>query len=169
MVTHLWNGMSGIHHRDDGMALAALLDDRVATGLIADMTHVRPEAVALAFRAKRGRGVVLVSDTVAWESEWARTRGVTLVDGAPRLHDGTLAGSATPLAECVRRAVQISSVELVSALRAATSSPADVIGDGSVGRIRVGAACDILTFDEAPSVVRAACRLVFPRGIESHP
>ena len=168
MVTHLFNGMNGVHHRDEGLALSALIDDRVATGLIADMVHVAPDAVSLAFRAKRGRGVVLVSDSVAWESEWARARGVSVVDGAPRLPDGTLAGSSTPLAECVRRVVDRASVDLVTALRAATSVPADVIGDAAVGRIRTGTECDILTFDGHASVVQAGCRLVFPRGIESH-
>ena len=169
MVTHLFNGMSGVHHRDDGLALSALLDDRVATGLIADMVHVSPAAVSLAFRAKRGRGVVLVSDSVAWESPWARSRGVSIRSGAPRLWDGTLAGSSTPLLDGLVRSVTEASVDVAAALRAATSTPADVIGDATIGRIRMGLPCDILTFDDFPSVRVTGRRLVFPRGIESHP
>jgi N-acetylglucosamine-6-phosphate deacetylase len=95
MVTHLFNAMSGIHHRDFGMVLAALTDDRVLTGLIADMHHVNPEAVALAFSAKP-TGVCLVSDSIAWRASWAVRAGVRLVGGVPTLGDGTLAGSATP-------------------------------------------------------------------------
>lgn len=169
MVTHLFNGMSGVHHRDDGLALEALMDDRVATGLVCDLVHVSSKAAALAFRAKRGRGVVLVSDSVAWNSEWAVARGVSVVDGAPRLPDGTLAGSSTELVEGLRRAVSTVGVDLQTALRAATSAPAETIGLDRIGRIRGGVACDILTFDRDLRLVPGGCRLVFPRGNESHP
>ena len=168
MVTHLFNGMSGVHHRDDGLALTALLDDRVAVGLIGDLVHVSAAATRLAFRAKRGRGVVLVSDTIAWSSEWASARGVSVLDGAPRLADGTLAGSRTELAECVRR-VHDAGVDLPSVLRAATLSPAETIGDTVSGRVREGARCDILAFDAELRLVPAACRLVFPRGTQTLP
>ena len=168
MVTHLFNGMSGIHHREGGLAQEALLEDRVSVGLIGDMIHVSPATVRLVFRAKHGRGPVLVSDSVAWNSEWAVSRGVTLTDGAPRLADGTLAGSATALADCVALTARASGVEIVNALRAATSAPADAIGEEQKGRIRVGESCDILTFDADLRLVRDGCRLVFPRGNESH-
>ena len=168
MVTHLFNGMSGVHHRTEGLALDALMEDRVATGLVCDLVHVSPAAIRLAFRAKRGRGVVMVSDTVAWASEWAVARGVTLIEGAPRLADGTLAGSSTPLAESVRLVHGVG-LELPVVLRAATGSPAELIGAGARGRIREGSDCDILTFDHYLRTVPEACRLVFPRGNESHP
>ena len=168
MVTHLFNGMSGVHHRDDGLALAALLDDRVTVGVIGDLVHVSTAATRLAFRAKRGRGVVLVSDTVAWNSEWASARGVSVVDGAPRLADGTLAGSCTELAECVRR-VHDAGVDLPTVLRAATLAPAETIGAAFAGRVREGESCDILAFDTDLRLVPGACRLVFPRGSQTLP
>lgn len=160
MVTHLFNGMSGVHHRDDGVALAALVDDRVVAGVIADLRHVSPDAINLAFRSKGGDRVCLVSDSVAWDSQWAQRRGVQIRDGAPRLIDGTLAGSSTPLAECVRNAVTSCGVPLVDALTAATRTPASLLGFPQMGRITVGQRADIVVFDEELTVVEARRGLV---------
>lgn len=137
MVTHLFNAMSGVHHREDGLALSALTDPRVRMGLIADMAHVSPAAVRLAFLAKP-HDVALVSDSVAWNGRWASARGVTVTDGAPRLPDGTLAGSSTSLLGCVRNVVSRCGVDISTALRAATSTPARLIGRDDIGCIRVG-------------------------------
>jgi len=119
MVTHLFNAMSGVHHRD------------------ADMAHVSPAAVKLAFLAKPN-GVVLVSDSVAWSGRWASARGVKVTDGAPRLPDGTLAGSSTSLLGCVRNVVRLCGVDISTALRAATSTPARLVGKEDIGCIRTG-------------------------------
>jgi len=164
IVTHLFNGMSGVHHRDDGLALNTLLDDEVYAGLIADMVHVSPKAVALAFKAKGGHRMCLVSDSVAWASEWAVKRAITVRDGAPRLSNGTLAGSSTPLAECVRLSVSKAGVPMEEALRAATSSPAAAVGLTDVGSIREGRPADLVAFDDSLHVVRAWRRLVSLRG-----
>lgn len=164
IVTHLFNGMSGVHHRNEGLALDALIDDGVYVGLIADMIHVSPKAVALTFKAKGGHRVCLVSDSVAWESEWAKKRSIAVKDGAPRLPDGTLAGSSTPLAECVRLAVTDAGVPIEEALRAATSSPAHAVGLADVGYIREGEPADLVAFDDSLHVVGVWRRLVSLRG-----
>lgn len=164
MATHLFNGMSGVHHRDDGVALFALNDSRVIAGLIADLSHVSPQAVRLAFAAKGPSGICLVSDSVAWESEWAQRRGVQLRDGAPRLADGTLAGSSTPLAQCVQRVVQECGVPLVDALTAATATPARLLGYPQLGRVVIGQRADLVLFDEQLSVVEAHRGLVSIRA-----
>jgi len=159
MVTHLFNGMSGVHHRDTGLALMALNDQRITAGLIGDLVHVSPDAIALAFAAKHDRGVCLVSDSIAWKSQWAQSRGIEINAGAPPLPDGTLAGSSTPLPECVARVVQQCGVKLVDALRAATSTPADLVGATSVGRAREGKLVDLIAFDESLHVVNTWRRL----------
>ena len=166
MVTHLFNAMSGIHHRDFGLALAALTDERVVFGLIADTHHVQPDAVALAF-ASRPDGVCLVSDSVAWRSPWALNAGVSVRDGVPVLANGTLAGSSTPLAECVRRAVTRCGAGLPDALRAATSTPANMIDRTDIGTISAGVACDIVAWDTSLRVVRTLRRLQSPRGFQT--
>lgn len=158
MVTHLFNAMSGVHHREFGVATFALTDDRLSCGLIADLVHVSADAVRLAFRARAG-GICLVSDSVAWESEWALSRGIAVVAGAPRLPDGTLAGSSTNLAECVRRAIVGCNIEASLVLAAATSRPADTAGLRGVGRIRVGDAADVVALDSGYSVAGVWRRL----------
>ncbi|HYD10265.1 MAG TPA: hypothetical protein VEA78_09185, partial [Acidimicrobiales bacterium] len=67
MVTHLFNGMEPLHHRTPGVVGAALTDDRLVAGLIADLVHVHPVAIAVAFRAKPGR-IALVTDAIAWSA-----------------------------------------------------------------------------------------------------
>ena len=164
IVTHLFNGMSGVHHRDDGLALFALNDPEVFAGLIGDLVHVSPHAVALAFTVKGEGRLCLVSDTVGWSSQWALKRDIQIQEGSPRLPDGTLAGSSTPLAACVQRVVQEAGVPLEQALRAATSSPADAVGLSDVGRIATGKPADFVALDESLLVVGTWTRLVSLRG-----
>ncbi|CAB4602887.1 unannotated protein [freshwater metagenome] len=164
MVTHLYNGMSEVHHRADSVALMALTNDEVVVGVIADLVHVRAEAIDLAFRAKPSGTVCLVSDSVAWMSPWAVKNGVEIRDGSPRLPNGTLAGSSTPLAEGVRNCVIGAGVPLDEALRAATSTPARLIGRSDIGHIRHGEKCDFVGLDGELSVVTTVRRLPSVRG-----
>lgn len=147
LVTHLFNGMGPLHHRSPGLAGSALADARVACSLIADLVHVHPAAIALAFRAKGASGMVLVTDAVAWAAEahagFAVRRGD---DGVPRLADGTLAGSALTMDAAVRNAVA-AGVDLVAALAAATSTPAGLLGLADRGRLEVGARADLVALD----------------------
>ena len=159
LVTHLYNGMSGVHHRNDGLALMAMTNDKVRAGLIADLVHVSPNAISLAFRAKGPQGVCLVSDSIAWRSEWATARDVEVRDGAPRLPDGTLAGTSTPLAQCVANVVNHCGVPLENALQSATSTPARTVGLENCGFLAEGAAADVVALREDLSVVNTWRRL----------
>lgn len=151
MVTHLFNGMSGVHHRDDGVALAALTDSRVVAGLIVDLVHVQRRAVALAFAAKGASGVALVTDAVAWRAGRVGSVQLAMVDGAPRLPDGTLAGSALTMDQAIRNCVACG-VPLEHALTAASTTPARLLGDTSRGAIEVGRRADLVGLDEALAV-----------------
>jgi N-acetylglucosamine-6-phosphate deacetylase len=143
LVTHLFNGMPPIHHRDPGLAGAALLDDRLTACVIGDGVHVAPAAVALAFRCKPAGRVALVSDAIAWRAREHAGAAITLVDGAARLADGTLAGSAITLDAAVRTAVA-GGVPLADALGAASATPASAIGCRDRGRLVPGARADLV-------------------------
>lgn len=158
MVTHLFNGMSGVHHRDPGLAMWALNDERVSCGLIADGIHVHADALSLAFRAA-GNRICLVSDSVSWETSSGPRPGIEIRKGAPRLSDDTLAGSCTPVGECVQRVVRECGVSLESALASATSIPADLVGLTEMGRIRCGQKADVLALGFDLSVLKAWRRL----------
>ena len=146
-VTHLFNAMSGIDHREPGLATWALLDDSMFLGLIADSVHVHPDVLALAFRNALER-IVLVSDSVGWNA----TPGVELRDGAPRLADGTLAGSALTLDSAVRHCVA-AGVAPESALLAASRNPARLMGLHDRGLVAAGQRADLVGLDDDLNVV----------------
>lgn len=146
MVTHLFNAMSGVENRRPGLAAFALNDERVTAGLIVDGTHVSPELVSIAFRCKPGR-IALVSDSVAVEPP------VATIDGAPRLSDGTLAGTVLDLATAVRNCVAIG-IDPAAALMAASTTPARTIGHRDGGVLEPGRRADVTVFDESWAVDR---------------
>ena len=115
--------------------------------VIADLVHVDPVTLAVVFRAKPADRVVLVTDAVAWQSAWAKDQGITMVDGAPRLPDGTIAGSALTMDQAVRNLVQVVGVDLVDAVRAASTNPARVMGHADRGVLAVGARADVVALD----------------------
>lgn len=163
MVTHLFNAMSGVHHRESGLALRALVDQRVIAGLISDLSHVSSDAVALSFAAKGSHGVCLVSDSVAWDSDRARRRGVQLIDGCPQI-DGTLAGSATPLAQCVQKSINTARVSAVDALTSATATPARILNRAHLTKVKVGSVSNLIALNETFCVVGAWRALVSHRA-----
>lgn len=141
-VTHLFNAMSPLHHREPGVAGAALSDTRLTVGLIADGIHVDRRVVALAERTLGDR-LVLVSDAVALLG----VDGEDLGDGV-RLRDGTLAGSVLPLMQAVRNLVEFSGCAPERAIAAASTAPAALLGDARRGTLRPGARGDAIVLDE---------------------
>jgi N-acetylglucosamine-6-phosphate deacetylase len=144
LVTHLFNGMAPFHHRQPGLAGAGLTDGRLVAAVIADGVHLHPAAVATAFRAKGDGGVVLVTDAVAWRARRAGRSSVTVRDGAPRLGDGTIAGSVLTMDAAVRFVTQRAGVDLASAITAAATTPAALLGLTDRGRLAPGARADIV-------------------------
>lgn len=147
MVTHLFNGMSGLDHRQPGVAAAALLDDRITAGLIADGVHVHPDLVRLAFRAKGPERLALVTDAVAWRAGSIGRIELAHDGTAPRLADGTLAGSSLTLDRAVANVVAWGATDLAGAVRAASTTPADLLGRPDLGRIEPGARADLAALD----------------------
>ncbi len=143
LVTHLFNAMSGVHHREPGLAAWALTSNDVYASLIADGVHVFPETITLAFAAKPDK-MVLVTDAVAWRAGSAGRVQLAMRDGAPRLEDGTLAGSAITMPEALRVCVEQAHVALPQALQAASSNPAIVMGLSDRGMLQVGYLADIV-------------------------
>lgn len=174
-ATHLFNAMGGLHHRDPGLAAAALGGKSVYSGLIADGHHVAPEMIALAFAARRGlaaraaTGLFLVSDAmaVAGTAQVAfrlNGRDVQRKGGRLTLADGTLAGADYTLAQGVARLVEDVRLPLSQALCAATSTPARALDLRRAGRIAVGAAADIVHLDD-----RLLLQAVWQRGRQLRP
>ncbi len=155
MVTHLFNAMAPLHHREPGIAGAALVDDRLTAGLIADLVHVHPAMIQMAFRTKGPQRIALVTDAVAWRARRLADADVRVVDGAPRLPDGTIAGSALTMDAAVRNVVDAAGVPLEDAVRAASTTPARLLGLTDRGRIEPGARADLVVLDGGDLSVRA--------------
>jgi N-acetylglucosamine-6-phosphate deacetylase len=144
LVTHLFNGMGPLHHREPGLLGAALSDDRLTPSLIADGVHVHPAALRAAARAKGPGGWILVTDAVAWRDGRLAEGRVELVDGAPRLADGTIAGSSLTMDRAVKRMVEEAGIPLFDVITAATAAPARLLGLADRGVLAVGARADLV-------------------------
>lgn len=143
MATHLFNGMTGLHHREPGVAASVLAHPTAAASLIADGVHVHPRMLLLAARLLGPDRTVLVTDAVAWRAGSAGPVRLELRDGAARLPNGTLAGSATTMDACVRTMVD-AGIELDHALRAASTVPARLLGRRDRGAIEPGRRADLV-------------------------
>jgi N-acetylglucosamine-6-phosphate deacetylase len=147
-VTHLFNAMGGMHHREPGVAGFALTDDRLTCDLICDGIHVDPAMVRLAARAKRER-LLLITDRIEPGGDFGA--GTVGGDGrALRLPDGTLAGSTLWLDDALRLAVGMRAMSLLEAVAACTARPAHLLGiEAERGTLRPGARADLVVLDAA--------------------
>lgn len=147
-LTHLFNAMSGIHHRHPGPIGAASERENVTAELICDGIHVHPSAVRMAFRLFPGR-ICLISDALrccgmADGSYSLGSQEILLSGGVARLTGGAIAGSAADLYQCMRRAVSFG-IPREQAVWAATALPARVIGrESETGAIADGRAADFV-------------------------
>ena len=147
-LTHLFNAMSGIHHRHPGPIGAASERENVTAELICDGIHVHPSAVRMAFRLFPGR-ICLISDALrcCGMADGSYSLGgpeILLTGGVARLTGGAIAGSAADLYQCMRRAVSFG-IPREQAVWAATALPARVIGrESETGAIADGRAADFV-------------------------
>ncbi|BAY77677.1 N-acetyl-glucosamine-6-phosphate deacetylase [Nostoc linckia NIES-25] len=134
MVTHAFNAMPALHHRQPGLLGAAITDPHVMCGFIADGEHVSPTMLQILLRASNGeKGLFLVSDALAplglpdgvypWDS-----RQIEVKNGTARLPDGTLSGTTLPLLVGVQNLVKWGICDVESAILLATNAPRQAIG-----------------------------------------
>ncbi|NJK99455.1 MAG: N-acetylglucosamine-6-phosphate deacetylase [Spirulinaceae cyanobacterium RM2_2_10] len=133
MVTHAFNAMPPLHHREPGLLGAALVHPNTWAGVIADGQHVCPTMLQLLWRAAGDRGLFLVSDALAplglpdgtypWDS-----RQIEVSQGTARLPDGTLAGTTWPLLAGVQNLVNWDVCSPAAAIAAATTAPRQALG-----------------------------------------
>ena len=147
-VTHLFNAMRPLQHRDPGIVGAALARDDVIVQVIVDGIHLARETVQVVWRAAGGR-VALVTDAVAGSLGELELE----VGDVARNEDGVLAGSVLTMLEAVRNLHAIG-VPLEDAVGAATAVPARILGDATLGRIAPGLPADLVVLDDALEIER---------------
>ncbi|XHR86024.1 MAG: N-acetylglucosamine-6-phosphate deacetylase [Gloeotrichia echinulata GP01] len=134
MVTHAFNAMPPLHHREPGLLGAAITHPDVMCGFIADGEHVAPPMLQILLRAShQEKGLFLVSDALSplglpdgvypWDS-----RQIEVKNGTARLDDGTLSGTTLPLLVGVQNLVKWGICEVETAIALATDAPRQAIG-----------------------------------------
>ena len=152
-VTHLYNAMMPLAHREPGLIGAASDDPECMVEMICDGIHIHPSVIRATFKMFGPERVVLISDSMmatGMENGTYQLGGqeVTMKDCKATLKDGTIAGSATNLYDCMRKVISFG-VPVEEAIFAATRNPAKSIGIyDEVGSLSVGKEADILLVDD---------------------
>lgn len=147
--THLFNAMTGLHHRDPGMVGAALAHAQHAE-IIPDLQHVHPGAIRAALRAIPGLYCVTDSTAATGMPDGEYALGQQRVHkclGGVRLADGTLAGSVLTMDQALRNLVFTLGLPLDEAARRVSTCAADHLGASDIGRLQPGAMADLVVLD----------------------
>lgn len=167
-MTHLFNAMTPFTHRSPGPIAAGFDQKHVTAELICDAVHVAPAAVRAVFSLFGDDRIIFISDSMraAGMPDGSYTLGgldVAVCGNRAVLADGTIAGSVTNLADCMRTAVKEMQIPLESAVKAATINPAKAIGeDGEYGSITIGKYADFLLLDADTLELKS----VYSHGLE---
>ncbi|MBN1411812.1 MAG: N-acetylglucosamine-6-phosphate deacetylase [Spirochaetales bacterium] len=152
-VTHIFNAMKPMHHREPGVLVGALLKRELKVQLIADGVHVHPAVMELLYRIKGADGIILITDAITASGMDNCTfdmggLDVTVKDGKAFLPDNTLAGSTLTMETAVKVMVEKVGVPVTEAVRMASLNPARVLGlDHKKGVLAVGKDADMVVLD----------------------
>jgi N-acetylglucosamine-6-phosphate deacetylase len=163
-ITHLYNGMKGLHHREPGVVGAALLNEQLKTEVIADGYHVRPEMIQLAYQQKTDAGVILITD--AMRAKCLKNgrydlggQEVEVKDGKALLENGTLAGSVLKMKDALTNIQEYTRCSLESAIKMASENPAKQLGVfDRKGSLAVGKEADLFVRSEDGEVMMTFCK-----------
>ncbi len=153
-VTHLYNAMAGLSHREPGVVGAAADNDQVEAELICDGIHIHPATVRQTFKMFGDDRIILISDSMEAtgmpDGEYGLGGQKVIKKGSrATLPDGTIAGSATNLMGCVRVAVLKMGIPLESAVKCAAVNSARSVGiDDKYGSITVGKIANMVLLKE---------------------
>jgi N-acetylglucosamine-6-phosphate deacetylase len=161
-VTHLFNAMAPLNHREPNLVGVALADPKLVAGLIVDGTHIDPVVVRAAWNAKGRDGIALVTDAVAAMGHPPGTyefsgRQIIADEHGVRYSDGTIAGSAITMDAALRNLVEFTGCSVADALVTATRTPADLLGIHDRGRIEPHARADLVILDPSLEVQIVIC------------
>lgn len=157
-VTHLFNAMPSLHHRDPGPLGAIFERDEVTVQVIADGVHSHPCVVRLAYAAMGADQFVTITDGIqalGLPDGHYTYNGIPYeaCDGAARYKDGTLIGTALGLNRVLARFADFTGCSQATAIRTVTKNAAGVLGiDKQTGSIEVGYDADLVLLDNDFSV-----------------
>ena len=152
---HLFNAMTGLHHRSPGAVGAAFANAEYAE-IIPDLEHVHPGAILAARRAiPKLYGVTDATAATGMPDGTYRlgTHSVYKYQCSVRLANGTLAGSALTMDQALRNLVGLG-LPLWEAVQRLSTFPADFLGNNAIGRLQIGACADVVVLDGQLNVKR---------------
>ena len=157
-ITHTFNKIGMLHHREPGIVGAILESDDITTELIADTIHVHPAVMRILLRCVGPDRIALITDATLLaglpdgEYDW-EGRKITVRDGWARIPAGNLAGSTVTLNTCVRNMHQIVGASLQEAVQMATLNPARAMGFARhLGSLRPGRPANLAVIDRDVNV-----------------
>lgn len=158
MVTHIFNAQSGVHHRETGLALEALINPKLFIGVIADLHHLSSEVLQLIFQTAPDRAVLVTDAIAALGMEdglfQLGDQNIVVKKGSPpKRQDGVIAGSAVRLDESIANLIKCG-IKPELAIKAATTTPAKVLGVKDRGEIKKGYRADMGLLTDAGLVSR---------------
>lgn len=162
-VTHLYNAMPPFTHRAPGV-IGAACDSDCKVELICDGIHIHPSVIRTTFKMFGDDRIILISDSMAatgmTDGEYSLGGQKVIVKGnLATLEDGTIAGSATNLMNCLRFAVKTAGIPLASAVKCATKNPAQAIGVfDSYGSIEADKYANMVILNENLDIVKVIRR-----------
>jgi len=155
---HIFNGMSGIHHRDPGCAGAVLMDQNALAEVIADGVHLHPTIMQMIYKLKGPEKMALISDCInagGFDDGTYRLGelDVYVKEGVARTATGSLAGSTLTLETAVKNLVELAKVPLLEAVHMASLVPANFLGLGDqLGSIAVNKSADFAVLNDKHQV-----------------
>lgn len=159
-VTHLFNGMSPVSHKESGLAMLPFLHDDVFFELNGDGVHLNADAIRLCYRYLNPDRMILISDAVVSAGRGPGEfryfdRTVQSTENGVRYDDGTLIGSNCLIPEVIRRFMRTTGCAIHEAVRLAALNPCRLLGiDDRRGSIAVGKEADLVLFDDELAVKR---------------
>ncbi len=162
-VTHLYNGMRGLHHRDPGVVGAAFLREELMVELIADGIHSRPEMVKLAFDEITSDRMILITDSMRAKCLKKGTydlggQTVYVTGKEARLSDGTLAGSILKMKDAIQNIKEFTRCSIPQLIQMSASNAAKELGlFERKGSIAVGKDADLVVMNDEWEVQMTLC------------
>jgi N-acetylglucosamine-6-phosphate deacetylase len=152
-ITHFYNAMTGLHHRDIGVVGWVFGREDVTCDIIADGIHVHPKMLELAYKVKTANNLSLISDAISAAGSgdgefeiW--NEKISVVNGKTQNERGSIAGSVITLIDAVKTMLSIGITE-VEVSRMASFNPAKLLKiDKDFGSIEVGKRADFVVLDE---------------------
>ncbi|QKG86024.1 N-acetylglucosamine-6-phosphate deacetylase [Kroppenstedtia pulmonis] len=163
-VTHLFNGMRGLHHREPGVVGAAFLKHELLVEVIADGIHICPEMLSLSYRQLTSNRLILITDSMRAKclQEGSYDLGgqeVRVVGEEARLSDGTLAGSILKMDDGIRRMKRITGCSQEDLVQMSSLNAAIQLNlSHRKGSIRTGKDADLVVLDSDLGVRMTYCR-----------